>query len=89
TRDDVFNRSNAYITPWYRAHEACSIAILAAGNAIAPDSDDFWKKIADSVRLPVHMLLPPPLPQQFGPEPPPQQTTKATSKSKKKPNKRL
>ncbi|MBR5213600.1 MAG: hypothetical protein IKV92_04980 [Akkermansia sp.] len=89
TRDEVFNRSNAYITPWYRAHEACSIAILAAGNAIAPDSDDFWKKIADSVRLPVHMLLPPPLPQQFGPEPPPQQTTKATSKSKKKPNKRL
>lgn len=89
TRESVFKRGNQYITPWYRAHEACRIAILAAGGDVFPDPDAFWKKVAESATRPANMLMPPPLPKQFGPEPTPQPAPKAkpkkpTSSSKKK-----
>lgn len=89
TRDDVFKRGNQFVTPWYRAHEACRIAILAAGGDVFPDPDEFWKKVAESATRPANMLMPPPLPKQFGPEPTPQPAPKAkskkpTSSSKKK-----
>ncbi len=89
TKEDVFKRGNQYITPWYRAHEACRIAILAAGADVFPDPDAFWKKVAESATRPANMLMPPPLPRQFGPEPPPPAPpTKAKSQKKQKPKKK-
>ena len=85
TQEDVFKLGSVYITPWYRAYEACRIALLAAGNAVFPDSDEFWKKVADAVKQPGNMLMPPPLPKQFGPEPPaPPETPKKSAKKTKK-----
>lgn len=84
TREAVFKRGNQYITPWYRAHEACRIAILAAGGDVFPDPDAFWKKVAESATRPANMLMPPPLPKQFGPEPTPQPKKSASAHTKKK-----
>lgn len=69
SQDVVFARGQEFITPWYRAHEACRIAILAAGADVFPESDDFWKKVASAGMRPATMLMPPPIPKQFGPEP--------------------
>ena len=86
TQAAVFKLGSAYITPWYRAHEACRIALLAAGNAVFPDSDEFWKTVADAVKQPTNMLMPPPLPKQFGPEPPipPKKQNTPAKKTKKR-----
>lgn len=81
TQEDVFKRGSHYITPWYRAQEACKIAMLVANSDVFPDPDEFWKKVAESVKQPVNLLMPPPLPIQFGPEPPAQLTPKAPAKN--------
>lgn len=88
TRDNVFKRGNQFVTPWYRAHEACRIAILAAGGDVFPDPDAFWKKVAESATRPANMLMPPPLPKQFGPEPTPQPAPKAKPKKPTSPSKK-
>ena len=87
TRDKVFSQGPEFVTPWHRAREACRMATLAAGAAIYPDDDNFWKKVAEAEALPTTMLLPPPVPMQYGPEPekvsPPKSTPeKAAKKSK-------
>lgn len=69
TQDAVFKKGNHYVTPWYRALEACNVAVLAAGAEVTPDSETSWRTIADCVRQPINMLMPPPVPEQFGPEP--------------------
>lgn len=65
TQQDVFKRGNHYITPWFRAEEACRIAILAAGADVFPDADESWKNLAEGIKQPANMLMPPPLPKQF------------------------
>ena len=87
TRDKVFSQGPEFVTPWHRAREACRMATLAAGAAIYPDDDNFWKKVAEAEALPTTMLLPPPVPMQYGPEPekvsPPKSTPKKAAKKSK------
>ena len=84
TREKVFAQGAEFITPWHRAREACRTAILAAGADIYPDGDMFWKKVAESEALPATMLLPPPVPMQYGPEPQKAPQPETTAKSGKK-----
>lgn len=81
TEEDVFAQGVEFITPWYRALEACKIAVLVAGSEVYPDPDEFWKKVAASSMRPGTMLLPPPVPKRCGENPNPKPAASAPSKS--------
>lgn len=69
TQESVFAQGAEFITPWYRALEACKIAVLVAGSEVYPDPDEFWKKVAGGAMRPGTMLLPPPVPERCGDKP--------------------
>ena len=79
TQESVFAQGAEFITPWYRALEACKLAILIAGSEVYPDPDEFWKKVAGGAMRPGTMLLPPPVPERCGEKP----SSASTDTSKK------
>lgn len=84
TQDAVFAQGAEFVTPWYRALEACKLAVLVASSEVYPDPDEFWKKVASGAMRPGTMLLPPPVPERCGENPNPQPEEKKANKSGKK-----
>lgn len=84
TQDAVFAQGAEFVTPWYRALEACKLAVLVASSEVYPDPDEFWKKVASGAMRPGTMLLPPPVPERCGEKPAPQPEAKKANKSGKK-----
>lgn len=84
TKAQVMAKGSAYVTPWLRAHEACRIAVIAAGAAVTDDTSEDSKKLTAYLVKPSTMLMPPVLPMQYGPEPVQQSATKSSSTTKSK-----
>ncbi len=53
-----------WVTPWYRAREACLIALCTAKAEVYPSSADIWKENARQAVQPPVLLLPPPVPMR-------------------------
>ena len=84
SKADVMAKGSAYITPWLRAHEACRLAVLAAGAAVTSDNSEESKKLSSALVNPSTMLMPPVLPVQYGPEPEKKSVQKSSSTTKSK-----
>ena len=84
SKADVMAKGSAYITPWLRAHEACRLAVLAAGAAVTSDNSEESKKLSSALVNPSTMLMPPVLPVQYGPEPEKKSVQKGSSTTKSK-----
>lgn len=56
--------SAGWVTPWYRAQEACLIAVYAAKTDVYPSSADIWNEnLQRAIHAPI-LLMPPAIPQR-------------------------
>ncbi len=60
--ETLADESPSLITPWWRAHEACSIAVNSAKAALYKDTKQIWLDNAAQARKAPNLMLPPVIP---------------------------